>query len=331
MTARALIPILALVALTFAACSSAGGASTTAPTGTPATGTPGSGAPPCPTTSTPTDLGPWNPPTTTPSVIPQIVTGQLVCGTNRVVFSFLDPKNNPIAAPDRTATVAFYDLGRDPSKVVATKTGTFIWAIDNERGVYVTSMDFPDAGIWGAEFTTAKAGGSPTTVRLTFQVVPTGSALRVGAKAPASKTPTVASMGGDVARVSTDQHPDKRFYLASVSDVVGKKPFVLVFATPKFCTSGQCGPTLDRVKPLLDEFPTVTFINVEPYQLAWKGDQLQPVLDGSGQLQPVPAVDEWGIYSEPWIFVVDRTGTITGSFEGVVGTDELRQAVAAVK
>ena len=247
------------------------------------------------------------------------------------MFSFLDPQNTPIAAPDRSATVAFYDLAKDPSKPAATRTGTFIWAIENERGVYVTSMDFGEAGVWGAEFTTARAGGSPVTVRMTFDVIPTGSALRVGAKAPASKTPTIASTGGDVARVSTDQHPDKRFYTASVSDVVGKQPFVLVFATPKFCTSGQCGPTLDRVKPLLDEFPSVTFINVEPYKLAFTDGQLQPVLDASGQLQPVPAVDEWGIYSEPWIYVVDRTGTITGSFEGVVGTDELRAAVAAVK
>jgi hypothetical protein len=35
--------------------------------------------------------------------------------------------------------------------------------------------------------------------------------------------------------------------------------------------------------------------------------------------------------SEPFIFVVDRTGTITASFEGIVGEDELRAALDAVK
>ena len=42
---------------------------------------------------------------------------------------------------------------------------------------------------------------------------------------------------------------------------------MLVFATPKFCTSAQCGPTLDKIKPFAAQYPGVTFINVEPYKL----------------------------------------------------------------
>jgi hypothetical protein len=34
----------------------------------------------------------------------------------------------------------------------------------------------------------------------------------------------------------------------------------------------------------------------------------------------VDAVDEWGLLSEPWIFTVDSSGVVRGSFEGVIGT-----------
>lgn len=331
---RPLALVIPLV-LILAACSAGGGAPSAPPSEPGATQRPSgptaSGTPPCETLPAPSDLGAWKPPSTAPAVIPLIVSAQLTCGPNRVVFSILDPQNTPIAAPDRTATIAFYEIGVDPSKAVATKDGTFIWAIENQRGVYVTAMDFPHAGLWGADVTTAAPGSPSTSVRITFDVVPAGYALPVGAKAPASVTPTGASVGGDLSRLSTDPRPEPRFYQASVSDVVGKKPFALIFATPKFCTSGQCGPTLDRVKPFVDQYPSVTFINVEPYKLEYRDGQLQPVLDANNQLQPVASVSEWGIVSEPWIYVVDRTGRITASFEGVVGTDELKAALDAVR
>ena len=53
----------------------------------------------------------------------------------------------------------------------------------------------------------------------------------------------------------------------STRPLAAHEPFVLVFATPKFCKTAQCGPTLDRIKPFAARYPTVTFINVEPYKL----------------------------------------------------------------
>jgi hypothetical protein len=40
------------------------------------------------------------------------------------------------------------------------------------------------------------------------------------------------------------------------------------------------------------------------------------------------ASNAFKILSEPWIFVVDGTGRITGSFETLAGTDELKAAIA---
>ena len=63
---------------------------------------------------------------------------------------------------------------------------------------------------------------------------------------------------------------------------------MLIFATPKFCQTAQCGPTLDLFKPIAAAHPEVTFINVEPYKLQVVEGQLQPVLDANSQLTSAP-------------------------------------------
>jgi hypothetical protein len=265
------------------------------------------------------------------SVIPVIVSSQQVVGSNRFVFSFLDASGNaPVAAPDRTASVAFIAPGE--TQPGPASPATFVWAIEGSRGDYVATADFPAAGDWKAAFTTQAPGGSPETISVGFQVHDKGTTIAVGAKAPASQTPTAADVGGDLAKIATDPSPDPAFYQLSIADAIAQhRPFVVVFATPAFCTSGQCGPTLDRVKSIAASAPPdVAFINVEPYQLQFTEGRLQPVLDANGQLQPVEAVNQWGLLSEPWIFTVDRDGIVRGSFEGVVGVDELKTAIAAI-
>ena len=266
------------------------------------------------------------------TVYPEIVSSEQVCGANRLLFSFLDASNKPVASPDRTASVAFFNLGRDALAPAATAKGTFLWAIPDERGLYVASVDFTEAGEWGAEFTTAVAGGTPEKIRLRFEVRPTGSSIPVGGKAPADRTPTATDVGGDLARISSDQHPDPAFYKVSVDQAIAaRKPFALIFATPLFCTSGVCGPTLDNLKAVAAQRPGFTFINVEPYKLDYANGQLQPVLDANGQLQPVQATLDYGLLSEPWIFVIDGSGTVRGSFEAVASPAELTAAIDAVK
>jgi hypothetical protein len=330
--AVARVPILvALVAVVVAACGAADGSSP--PTaGLPSPGTSGCVAAPSP----PDNLEGW---TEIPSasVYPILVNsgGSLTCGDNRLLLTFVDARNQQVAAPDRTASIAIYDLGRDGTTPTQSADATFVWGIEDIRGYYTANVQFPEAGDWGAEVTTAVGGGAPEMIRTRFQVGTSTPVVRVGDKAPASDTPTAADVGGDLAMLSSDQNPDPAFYETSAQDALAAgDPFVLVFATPKFCVSAQCGPTLDRVKPLAARFPTVTFINVEPYVLEYQDGSLQPVLNTSvdpPQLTPTQATNDWGLLSEPWVFIVDRDGIVTASFEGVVGTDELAAAIDAVK
>ena len=93
------------------------------------------------------------------------------------------------------------------------------------------------------------------------------------------------------------------------------KPQVIVFATPKFCTSRVCGPVVDVVRTLLPAYgKQVVFIHQEIWQ-------------GSSPQKFSPTVEEWNLRSEPWIFVVDGQGIIHAKFEGLTTRRELEAAV----
>jgi hypothetical protein len=324
---------LVVVALIAAACGSTSATATPPPSG-PVAGTtsPGSSAAACATAPDPGTPAGWGTPPTAPVVLPYLITSgnELGCGPNRMLFVFLDPKTNaPIADPKRTARVAFYDLGRDTTKPVSTVDTTFVWAIENQRGNYIANVDLPEAGVWGAEITTT-AGVTSAKIRLTFSVPASSPVLRVGDAAPSTKTPTATDAAG-IAKISTDTKPDPALYRTSEDQALtNHQPFVIAFATPKFCQSAQCGPTLDRLKPFVSKYPTVAFIHVEPYKLELQDGQLQPVLTDN-KLTPTDVVGRWELLTEPWIFVVDRDGIIRASFELIFSDQELTAALDKVK
>jgi hypothetical protein len=263
------------------------------------------------------------------TVLPTIVSRELIVGPNRILFSFLDASGTkPMAAPDRTVRVSF----EGPSgEAVAAPDGTFIWAIDDVAGVYVTSADFPTAGAWTAEFTTAAPGAPEETIPYSFDVKEDASVVTPGEKAPSVDTPTLADVGGDVKQLSTDDEPDKAFYETSVADALAAgEPFVLVFATPAFCQTQTCGPTLEKVKVAAKAHPDVTFINVEPYKTEFVDGGLRPVVSASNVLQTVPAADAYGLLTEPYIFVVDGDGKVAASFELIFTPEEMEAALDAL-
>ena len=332
MTPRSLLAVVAALVLVLAACrppEQISSPSSPSPAGTPVAGA-------CPTTPAPqgTPDG-WDVTAQRPSVFPQIINpvGSIACGPNRLMFSFLDDQNVPVVKPEQSVEVALYDLGADPATPVRTGLATFIWAIEPTVGVYVLDADFPTAGTWGAQFTLTVGESAPEVIRVGFDVQPDSSGVAIGDPAPASDTPTLADVDGDITRISTDDEPVEAFYETSVADALAaNKPFVVVFATPKFCQSQQCGPTLDRVKPIAAAHPDMTFINVEPYELELVDGQLQPVLTGEPpNLTPATATNEWRLLSEPWVYVVDRNGIVTASFMLIFSDDELEAAVAAVE
>lgn len=305
--------ILILPALLVAAC--AAGTPTTAPSSAPDATPAGSSVP----------SG-----SAGPNILPIFISSEILAAENRFLFSLTDKTNNIVAAPDVPVGLEFYDVATDSEKVLFTTDSRFLWAIEGQRGLYAATVTFPKAGRWGVRFTATFPDGQKQQVRADFDVAATGSTPAIGSAAVAVDTPTAADVGGDLAQVSTDKAPNPAFYTHSVADVVAAKdPFVLVFATPAFCQTAICGPMLDGVKALSADYPTLTFINVEPYKMAFTDGRLQPVL-ADGQLQAAAWTDAWGLRTEPWIFVVDGEGNVSAKFEAVVAEDELRAAFDAV-
>ena len=267
---------------------------------------------------------------TTSGIVPLLASSEKLVGQSRLLFVLGDTANRPIADETLQVEIAFFDLCADPATATETVTPGFTWGIVGQHAFYVATPELTQPGPWGAVVTVHDpATGATTGAKLQFTVSAGGFGPRVGDAAPAVATLTLADVGGDVRQVSTDPTPDPAFYETSLDDALAaKEPFLLAFATPGFCKSAQCGPTLDVVKAAVKAAP-IRVVAVEPYQLVYQDGRLQPVLQ-DGSLVPVEATTVYGIPTEPWLFVVDMEGIITGSFEAVVGEQELADAIRAV-
>lgn len=266
-----------------------------------------------------------------PAILPIIISSEITKGPNRWLFSLTDRENNLIAAPDVPVHLEFFDVAAAEDTVAFEADARFLWAIEGERGLYAADVEFPKAGRWGTRFTATLPDRPTQSVRADYDVTESGRTPAIGAPAPNVDTPTLADVGDVPAKVSTDKDPERRFYETSVADALAaKKPFVLVFATPAFCQTAVCGPTLEVVKSVAADYPTLTFINVEPYKMAFTDDRLQPELSADGQLQTAPWTDAFGLPSEPWVFVVDSDGKVAAKFETILAADEMKAAIDPV-
>ncbi len=259
----------------------------------------------------------FNTPFTNARVYPAVVSSDLAVGSNRVLIGLFNSHDAPVGSPDTHMKVAFYDLGRSSTTPVVTKNARFLWAIKGVRGLWeADNVRFARAGQWGAAVTTS-GGGLDSDSKVNFRVNETSIAPAVGSPAPASDSPTIDDVA-HLRQISTDPHPDPRFYKTSIAQAVAHhESFVVVFATPKYCTSQVCGPTLNIVKRVAPRFPKMTFIHVEVYTN----------LSDPSALKPAPAAVQWRLPSEPWTFVVDAHGKVAARFEGTMRPAELEAAI----
>lgn len=260
-----------------------------------------------PETEVPTSKGA---PTPGQEVFPIVASSEVAVGENRLQIGLLDMNDAPVRSPQTTLRVDFIGPGdEEPS---SNTTMEFLWTIKPIQGLWVGTATFDQVGQWEA-IIDVEGGGYDTTVRTTVDVKEEGTTPEIGDKAPAVDTPTVSDVD-ELSEITTDSDPNRRFYELSIAQAVrAGRPAVIVFATPKFCTSQVCGPTLSIVKDVAKDFPRVNFLHVEPYDL----DKVPE------ELAPVPAVTAWGLPSEPWVFVTDGRGLVAAKYEGSVGPEEL--------
>lgn len=252
---------------------------------------------------------------------------ELVVGPNRFAFAIIDGENNPVHNTPGVAVHLKFFFGED---LRHEQEAGFTWAIEDVTGFWTANVDFEDAGQWTAEADVTRDSATDT-VTFTFPVAEQGLAPTIGQRPPASDNLTLVSEP-NILRVSTDQEPNDAFYQETIAQALDAgQPFVVAFATPAFCQTRFCGPVLDNVKAVQPEFEgQVGFIHVEPYELDDEGQLVTTPREGGGADRvPVQAVVDWGLQSEPWVFVVGADGTVAARFEGAASQEELREAIEA--
>jgi hypothetical protein len=248
-------------------------------------------------------------------------------GANRVPFVVLDKGARPIT----NAAVALYTVKTDGSEVrgpflarqtefaVAPKflSSTSEGDTTLAKSFYAADVQFkgkPPLGVFALvrmDGRLVAASPSPLGVRGAHG----GSPPDVGDQAISVHTQTVADVK-DVSKLTTRVPPNTDMLQEDFADVLGRKPVVLVFATPALCQSRVCGPVVDVAEQVRAEVgDKVAFIHQEIYRDNKVNEGLRPQLI------------KWRLASEPWIFVIDSTGRITQRFEGAVSVPELRAAV----
>lgn len=216
-----------------------------------------------------------------------------------------EPALGPFVAP---ADVLLTDA-RYRSKQAATEQDPF-------AAIYAAQVDFPEKGAYAVLSATKLPDGKFVGTTGQVQVSSEGAdpIPQIGDKAPKVTTDTLESMKGDKALLDT-RDPASDMH-ENFADVVGKKPVALLFATPQLCASRVCGPVTDIALQLKAKYgDQMTFIHQEVY------------VDNDVSKGLREPLRKFNLPSEPWLFVVDKSGKITARLEGSIGVQQFEDAV----
>ncbi len=191
---------------------------------------------------------------------------------------------------------------------------------------FVGLIDVPSTGRWRLDVT----DGSGATGSLEFSALDPGSTGRLGGPAPEIATPTLAEVGGNPLAVTTVGDPDLRLSRTSTAEATASgRTYVLLIDSARFETTPACGRALTIVQYLVDRWPDVTFIHLEPYEYSIVGGE--PVLKGTLTDPPVNAyarawgmgIPPWPPIEQPWMYVVDGSGVVRAKYVGIMGSDDV--------
>jgi hypothetical protein len=185
-------------------------------------------------------------------------------------------------------------------------------------GVYETAVDFDRPGYWEVHVDAVldgqiRSGTASFEVRNAHQVPVAGD--------PAPRTATL-TLDSDAPGEAIDSRPatgpvqDPALHRVDLADALAQgRPAVVVFSTPTYCTSRFCGPITDTIEELAAGYmDRAAFVHVE----IWHDIATRTLNDAAADW----IVDADG-GNEPWVFIIDDTGTIAARWDNVVDIAEL--------
>ena len=253
---------------------------------------------------------------------------QLRPGTNRIGFALFDEARAQVV-PDAVAVYVGgtdgrglrgpFEARRESLRVkpqfMSRQTAADLDEIDS---FWVADVELPKRGRYVLTALASVDGELQSTSQIEMRAGGRGGPPDVGDRAIKVDTDTVEDAGGDLSTIDTRIPPLADLHEKSLSEVLGKEPVVLAFATPQLCQTRVCGPVVDVVAEVKAATEgDVTFIHQEIYK------------DNDINKGFRPQVGQWGLPTEPWIFLIDRDGRIVDRFEGAVSVAELQRAVDA--
>jgi hypothetical protein len=257
-----------------------------------------------------------------PDVAATMGSSDFSAGANRVVFLIVRGNGALVRAPTATVRYAAEDGSERTTTAVLQTVGAHPHGSGEEpvdpghfdvANVYVAQVETPSPGRY---WFVANPAGEQIQAIGTLDVERESRTPSIGSKAPVSHNPTLAD--APATKITTAHPPDKELLRYSIADsLAARVPFVVVFATPEFCVSRVCGPSVEVVQDVARKFASsgIRFIHVEIYT------------DNDPKKGYNKWVREWNLPTEPWVFLVDGSGIVRGKFEGAVSVEELEKAV----
>jgi hypothetical protein len=197
---------------------------------------------------------------------------------------------------------------------------------DAAKSLYVADIAIPKPGDYAVLGVAKLDGRLVATDPIGLRVSAKDPVPNVGDQAPRIDTPTVDSVGGDVSSIDT-RTPHDTMHDVNYADALGKRPIVLLFATPALCQSRVCGPVVDIAEELKAESKgSADFIHMEIY----RDNTIAPgCLEGTKPAEQCfrPQVLAFHLPTEPWAFAIDRHGKIVARLEGAFSKSELQDAL----
>ena len=246
----------------------------------------------------------------------------LAVGPNRLVFGVL-VGSGPVRGLQVKTRFVFVD--GDPSAVLFEAGARFVEWPGGSGGVYVIDgVEFDAAGRWGMIVEGVMEDGTAIVGQSGLVVNEHSASPALGAAAPRSASKTASDVA-DLSELTTSRNPDTALYELSIADAIdGGRLTVVTFATPAFCQTATCGPQVEVLSSLRLRHAESVFIHVEVF------DNPNEIEGDLSNARISPLMDEWGLKTEPYTFVIDGEGFVVAKFEGFVTEQELEAAMLAL-
>jgi len=274
------------------------------------------------------------------NVVPVFAFSEAVAGKNRIAIGLVR-NNTPLNDPTAKVHLRFFNLD-DANPQIKLEADATYYGAGLPAAFYVAYPTFDKPGNWGVEIRTQLSGqAEPSVSKQRLEVKDSSNIPIVGQPAVATKTLTVKDVP-DTAQLSSGTQIDPAMYQVSLDQALQNgKPTALLFATPAFCKTATCGPSLDVMQGLQKQYgDKVNFIHSEVYKFPFdQSVQLQQDATQKAKQEnraPTPAelsaglsgaMIAWKLDSEPWLFLIDAKGTVAGRYEGGITKEELGPAL----